>query len=258
MAIMMKQSGALTRTAARQARLATGPQRRTASTIGDAASKIKEAASDVTSGFHKPSSDVPWMVGSLLVFVPTLFYMTAPPSSDAHHAPAVKEKFKPKIRFPDADAEHYNIPESMGDKAGEGRPHGPGDKGLRERADEDGHMADKQTHNDVQSTANNHDARPGLKGDPEKFSAAGQISQQANQAGSGADAQDPKAATAAARAASGDKNSKPGYNTGEAPEVSGEKMGAELTKNKDEKEDTEEADQKDVETEEKTGSDHNK
>ena len=35
-------------------------------------------------------------------------------------------------------------------------------------------------------------------------------------------------------------------------------MGAELTKNKDEKEDTEEADQKDVETEEKTGSDHNK
>ena len=125
-------------------------------------------------------------VGSLLVFVPTLFYspsvplhtlakqertdfaqfttVTAPPSSDAHHAPAVKEKFKPKIRFPDADAEHYNIPESMGDKAGEGRPHGPGDKGLRERADEDGHMADKQTHNDVQSTANNHDARPGLKG----------------------------------------------------------------------------------------------
>lgn len=40
--------------------------------------------------------------------------------------------------------------------------------------------------------------------------------------------------------------------------MSGEKIGEVLAKHKDEKEDQEEVDKKDVETEEKTGSDHNK
>lgn len=79
-----------------------------------------------------------------------------------------------QVRMPDPNAFHYQIPEDKEDTAGEGRPHGEGDAGLRAKAEEHEHMAEKQNSPEPAQTASNHDAKPGLKGDPDKFNAAGE------------------------------------------------------------------------------------
>lgn len=91
-------------------------------------------------------------VGSVLVFAPLIVWMTSPPSKKdhGHHGP-VKEKFKPHLRLPEGveetdkeAAKQPEAPEEYGGIAGEGIPHGEGDKGLR-AAQEDSHEhQDKQ------------------------------------------------------------------------------------------------------------------
>lgn len=96
-----------------------------------------------------------------------IFHRTSPPSKDAPHAPAPKEKFKPKLRLPDKDSEFYKIPEEVGDRAGEGRPHGEGDHGLRAVAEENDHkVGDQKQGSDKEISANNHDPSSGLKCTP--------------------------------------------------------------------------------------------
>lgn len=91
--------------------------------------------------------------------------MTAPPNADKHHTPAAKEKFKPHVRMPpEADAEHHKIPAEYGDKAGEGRPHGQGDHGLRAEQSDDEDIVKKQNNPPPAESASNHDAKGGLKG----------------------------------------------------------------------------------------------
>lgn len=65
---------------------------------------------------------------------------------------------------PEADAPHHQIPEEYGDKAGEGRPHGPGDHGLRAEASNDEDVVKKQNNPPPAESASNHDAKGGLKG----------------------------------------------------------------------------------------------
>jgi len=177
--------------------------------------------------------------------------MTSPPSGEKPHAPAPKDKFKPHLRIPDPNASHYKIPEEMGDKAGEGRPHGQGDHSLRAKAEEDEHMAENQGSPQPSESASNHDAKPGLKGNSEKFNAAVRGSQQANQAGGSPAAQDPKSMSEATRAASED-------NTGEAnvddftPDSTAEKVGEKITEQKEKQADAKEDKQADAKEDKKS------
>merc|ERR1711939_1052532 len=181
---------------------AVNSNRRAASTASDAASKVKDAAANMATAHHKPSSDVPWAVGSLLVFAPLLVWMTSPPGKDAHHAPAPKEKFKPHVRMPDPNAPHYRIPEDKVDVAGEGRPAGEGDDALKAKAEEHDHMTEKQASPDRAESPSNHAPTSGLKGDPVKFQNAAKGAVQAFQSGGGAAAQDSGKMTQQARTAS--------------------------------------------------------
>jgi len=243
---------AAARPAVRQAgaRRAASTASETVNKASETASKLKDTVADAAQKMaphnHKASSDVPWMIGSVLIFAPTLFYMTAPPSSDKHHTPALKEKFKPHIRLPpDADADHHKIPESLGDKAGEGRPHGPGDHGLRaEQSDED-HVVQKQNNPPPAESASNHDAKGGLKGDSQKFNAAARGAQQAMQQGGGEAARDMKAINKAIReaSASGGEHDEGAYKDVSTPASTGQKVGEALTDRKANK--TEEDDKKD-------------
>jgi len=221
------------------ARRAASTVSETASKASETASKIKDtvtdAAQQMTPGHHKASSDVPWMIGSLLVFAPTLFYMTAPPSSDKHHAPAPKEKYKSRPRLPpDADADHFKIPESLGDKAGEGRPHGPGDHGLRAEQNHDDDVVKRQSSPEPAQSASNHDAKGGLKGDAQKFNAAATGAQQANQAGGGEAMRNMPAINKAIREASSENRADEGaYGDITTPATTGEKVGKALTDHKE-------------------------
>lgn len=63
-----------------------------------ARSYASHAPTPAAAGHHHTGSDAPWVIGSLLVFGPLIYKLTAPPSkkkageSDHHHAPAHKEE----------------------------------------------------------------------------------------------------------------------------------------------------------------------
>lgn len=62
--------------------------------------------------------------------------------------------------MPDPNAYHYRIPEEVGDRAGEGRPLGDGDHGLRaEQSEEDHEHTMKQSNPEPAPSASNHDAK---------------------------------------------------------------------------------------------------
>lgn len=92
--------------------------------------------------------------------------MTSPGSKKdhAHHDDShKKEKFKPHLRLPEGVEEHHaeaakqpEAPEEFNGVAGEGRPHGEGDEGLRAQQ-EDSHVnQDKQKQgSDTPTSADN-------------------------------------------------------------------------------------------------------
>lgn len=100
----------------------------------------------------------------MLVFAPLIFYLTSPSSKkDAHHDEPKKEKYKPHLRLP-ADvaedsaeaAKQPEAPEEFNGVAGEGRPHGDGDHGLRAKQEEHIEHQDKQKQgSDTETSADN-------------------------------------------------------------------------------------------------------
>jgi len=90
--------------------------------------------------------------------------MTSPSSKkDDHHHEPKKEKYKPHLRLPpgvDEDSAEASkqpeAPEEFNGVAGEGRPHGEGDHGLRAIQDDHQEHQDKQKQGtNTETTADN-------------------------------------------------------------------------------------------------------
>lgn len=90
---------------------------------------------------NKParSSDITWILGATAVFVPTMAYLMTPEAakhSATSHAHPVPDRWSRSFAEEDIKPEKLNRPIMADDDgivpAGEGRPHGPGDKSIRE------------------------------------------------------------------------------------------------------------------------------
>ncbi|MBW0467989.1 hypothetical protein O181_007704 [Austropuccinia psidii MF-1] len=84
------------------------------------------------------SKDTFWILGSAAVFLPTLAYLFTPGGSkhsSTSHANPVPDNWARSFKAEDLKAETFNRPIISEDDgkvpAGEGRPHGPGDKAIR-------------------------------------------------------------------------------------------------------------------------------
>ncbi|KAK9897927.1 hypothetical protein P389DRAFT_63494 [Cystobasidium minutum MCA 4210] len=174
--------------------------------------------------------------------------MTSPSSKKDHShddAHSKKEKFKPHLRLPpgveETDAEaakQPEVPEELKGLAGEGRPHGEGDHGLRAQQENSHEHQDKQKQgSDFPTTGDNHSTDSGLKGNAAKFNAAARGSQIANQSGGGEAARNTKAITQAGKEAGSEAEQgqpkETGYSSGTTPANAGEKIGKHLTQDKD-------------------------
>ncbi|OAV99210.1 hypothetical protein PTTG_06860 [Puccinia triticina 1-1 BBBD Race 1] len=90
---------------------------------------------------EKPSraSDVGWILAAAAVFVPTMGYLMSPRAaqhSSTSHAHPVEDRWTRSFALEHLDASKLNRPIMAADDgivpAGEGRPHGPGDKSIRQ------------------------------------------------------------------------------------------------------------------------------
>ncbi|PLW04420.1 hypothetical protein PCASD_26490 [Puccinia coronata f. sp. avenae] len=90
---------------------------------------------------EKPSrsSDVGWILAATAVFVPAMGYLMSPRAaqhSSTSHAHPVEDRWSRSFALEDLNAAKLNRPIMADDDgivpAGEGRPHGPGDKSLRQ------------------------------------------------------------------------------------------------------------------------------
>ncbi|KAI9625532.1 hypothetical protein KEM48_010794 [Puccinia striiformis f. sp. tritici PST-130] len=84
-------------------------------------------------------SDLGWILGAGAVFVPTMGYLMTPRAaqhSSTSHAHPVEDKWSRSFAAEDLNSATLNRPIMADDDgivpAGEGRPHGPGDKSLRQ------------------------------------------------------------------------------------------------------------------------------
>jgi len=85
------------------------------------------------------SSDVGWILAATAIFVPTMGYLMSPRAaqhSSTSHAHPVEDKWSRSFALEDLNAAKLNRPIMADDDgivpAGEGRPHGPGDKSIRQ------------------------------------------------------------------------------------------------------------------------------
>ncbi|KAA1117349.1 hypothetical protein PGT21_004370 [Puccinia graminis f. sp. tritici] len=90
---------------------------------------------------EKPSrgSDVAWILAATAIFVPTMGYLMSPKAaqhSSTSHAHPVEDKWSRSFALEDLNSAKLNRPIMAEDDgiapAGEGRPHGPGDKSIRQ------------------------------------------------------------------------------------------------------------------------------
>lgn len=85
------------------------------------------------------SSDLGWIVAAAAVFVPTMAYLMSPQASQhssTSHAHPVPNRWSRSFALEDLKPENLNRPIMADDDgivpAGEGRPHGSGDRSLRQ------------------------------------------------------------------------------------------------------------------------------
>lgn len=86
------------------------------------------------------SSDLSWVLAAAAVFVPTMAYLITSPDASHHsstsHAHPVPDRWSRSMELEDLKSAKLNRPIIADDDgivpAGEGRPHGPGDRRIRE------------------------------------------------------------------------------------------------------------------------------
>ncbi|KAG0150021.1 hypothetical protein CROQUDRAFT_653011 [Cronartium quercuum f. sp. fusiforme G11] len=102
---------------------------------------------------HQKSSDAPWIISSTVVFGATLAYLLSPPkvTHAHHHEPSISVQSMPSAKDKDTPSfEESDIPRAGDPRvlestpAGEGRPHGEGDKALRKMVQSTELHSDKQ------------------------------------------------------------------------------------------------------------------
>ncbi|GAA97215.1 uncharacterized protein L969DRAFT_100961 [Mixia osmundae IAM 14324] len=123
------------RVAAQARPVARLPSRRYASSAEKATETIKHAASR--------GGDTTWIIGSGLIFIPTVIYLTSPPHKK-DHVEHYKERHQTREAQRQATEDYYEDHDDPEDEvadhvgpAGEGKDHGDGDKHLRSKSEAD-------------------------------------------------------------------------------------------------------------------------